>query len=43
MGNLISRSMLESACKGTLQQRFKGTEMQWSKDGFNQLLHLQLA
>jgi hypothetical protein len=35
--------MVESACKWLIQQRFKGTGMRWSEDGFNHLLHLRLA
>jgi hypothetical protein len=34
---------VESACKWLIQQRFKGTGMPWSEDGFNHLLHLRLA
>lgn len=39
----ISSGIVESACKWLIQQRFKGTGMRWSKDGFNHLLHLRLA
>jgi len=36
-------SLVESACKWLIQQRFKGVGMRWSEDGFNHLLHLRLA
>lgn len=39
----IGSGMVESACKWLIQQRFKGTGMRWSEDGFNHLLHLRLA
>lgn len=39
----IGSSMVESACKGLIEQRFKGTGMRWSEAGFNHLLHLRLA
>jgi hypothetical protein len=39
----IGSGMVESACKCLIQQRFKGTGMRWSEDGFNHLLHLRLA
>jgi len=37
------RWIVESACKGLIQQRFKGVGMRWSEAGFNHLLHLRLA
>lgn len=43
MGLPIGSGMVESACKWMIQQRFKGTGMRWSEDGFNHLLHLRLA
>jgi hypothetical protein len=43
MGLPIGSGMVESACKWLIQQRFKGTGMRWSEDGFNHLLHLRLA
>lgn len=43
MGVPIGSGMVESACKWMIQQRFKGTGMRWSEDGFNHLLHLRLA
>jgi hypothetical protein len=39
----IGSGMVESACKWLIQQKFKGTGMRWSEDGFNHLLHLRLA
>ena len=39
----IGRGVVESACKGLLQQRFKGVGMRWSEAGFDPLLHLRLA
>ncbi len=39
----IGSGMVESACKWLIQQRFKGTGMRWSENGFNHLLHLRLA
>ncbi len=39
----IGSGMVESACKWLIGQRFKGTGMRWSEDGFNHLLHLRLA
>jgi hypothetical protein len=39
----IGSGMVKSACKWLIQQRFKGTGMRWSEDGFNHLLHLRLA
>ncbi len=39
----IGSGMVESACKWLIHQRFKGTGMRWSEDGFNHLLHLRLA
>lgn len=42
MGVSIGSGMVESACKWLVQQRFKGTGMRWSEDGFNHLLHLRL-
>jgi hypothetical protein len=39
----IGSGVVESACKWLIQQRFKGTGMRWSEDGFNHLLHLRLA
>ena len=39
----IGSGTVESACKWLIQQRFKGTGMHWSEDGFNHLLHLRLA
>jgi hypothetical protein len=39
----IGSGMVESACKWLIQQRFKGSGMRWSNDGFNHLLHLRLA
>lgn len=38
----IGSGFIESACKWLIQQRFKGTGMRWSKEGFNHLLHLRL-
>ncbi len=38
MGLPIGSGMVESACKWMIQQRFKGTGMRWSEDGFNHLL-----
>lgn len=43
LGLPIGSGMVESACKWLIQQRFKGTGMPWSEDGFNHLLHLRLA
>lgn len=43
LGLPIGSGMVESACKWLIQQRFKGVGMRWSKDGFNNLLHLRLA
>lgn len=43
LGLPIGSGMVESACKWLIQQRFKGTGMRWSEDGFNHLLHLRLA
>ncbi len=43
MGLPIGSGMVESVCKWVIQQRFKGTGMRWSEDGFNHLLHLRLA
>lgn len=43
VGLPIGSSMVESACKWLIQQRFKGVGMRWSEDGFNHLLHLRLA
>lgn len=37
----VSRLLLMKSL--TIQQRFKGTGMRWSEDGFNHLLHLRLA
>lgn len=39
----IGSGLIESACKWLIQQRFKGTGMRWSENGFNHLLHLRLA
>ena len=39
----MGSGMVESACKWLIQQRFKGTGMRWSEDGFNHLLLLRLA
>jgi len=39
----IGSGMVESACKWLIQQRFKGTGMRWSVDGFDNLLHIRLA
>ena len=39
----IGSGLVESACKGLIQQRFKGVGMRWSEDGFNHLLHLRPA
>lgn len=38
----IGSGLIESACKGLIAQRFKGTGMRWSEDGFNHLLRLRL-
>lgn len=38
----IGSGLIESACKGLIAQRFKGTGMRWSEDGFNHLLKLRL-
>ena len=35
--------IVENACKGLIQQRFKEVVMRWSEVGFNHLLHLRLA
>lgn len=35
----LGSGMVESACKRLIQQRFKGTGMRGSEDGFNHLLH----
>jgi len=43
LGLPIGIGMVESACKWLIQQRFKGSGMCWSEDGFNHLLHLRLA
>ncbi len=43
LGLPIGSGMVESACKWLIGQRFKGTGMRWSEDGFNHLLHLRLA
>ena len=43
LGLPIGSGIVESACKGLIQQRFKGVGMRWSEDGFNHLLHLRLA
>jgi hypothetical protein len=43
MGLPIGSGMVESACKWMIQQRFKGTGMRWSENGFNHLLHLRLS
>jgi hypothetical protein len=43
LGLPLGSGMVESACKWLIQQRFKGTGMRWSEDGFNHLLHLRLA
>jgi len=39
----IGSGMVESACKWLIQQRFKCVGMRWSREGFNNLLHLRLA
>ncbi|MFM7427304.1 MAG: ISKra4 family transposase [Elainella sp.] len=38
----LDSGLIESACKGLIAQRFKGTGMRWSEDGFNHLLRLRL-
>lgn len=43
LGFPIGSGMVESACKWLITQRFKGTGMRWSENGFNHLLHLRLA
>jgi hypothetical protein len=43
LGFPIGSGMVESACKWLITQRFKGTGMRWSEDGFNHLLHLRVA
>jgi hypothetical protein len=43
LGLPIGSGMVESTCKGLIQQRFKGTGMRWSEPGFNHFLHLRLA
>jgi hypothetical protein len=43
LGFPIGSGMVESACKWLITQRFKGTGMRWSEQGFNHLLHLRLA
>lgn len=43
LGLPIGSGMVESAYKWLIQQRFKGTGMRWSEDGFNHLLYLRLA
>ena len=43
LGLPLGSGMVESACKWLIQQRFKGTGMRWSEEGFNHLLHLRLA
>jgi hypothetical protein len=43
LGLPLGSGMVESACKGLIQQRFKGVGMRWSEDGFNHLVHLRLA
>ncbi len=39
----LGSGVVESACKWLIQQRFKGSGMRWSEDGFNHLLLLRLA
>lgn len=43
LGFPIGSGMVESACKWLITQRFKGTGMRWSENGFNHLLHLRVA
>jgi hypothetical protein len=43
LGLPLGSGMVESACKGLSQQRFKGVGMRWSAEGFNHLLPLRLA
>ena len=38
----LGSGMIESACKWLIQQRFKGTGMRWSDEGFVHLLHLRV-
>lgn len=38
----LGSGMIESACKWLIQQRFKGTGMRWSDEGFIHLLHLRV-
>lgn len=38
----LGSGLIESACKGLITQRFKGTGMRWSENGFNHLLRLRL-
>ena len=38
----LGSGMIESACKWLIQQRFKGTGMRWSDEGFEHLLHLRV-
>lgn len=39
----LGSGIVESACMWFIQQRFKGSGMRWSEDGFNHLLQLRLA
>lgn len=43
LGYPIGSGMVESACKWLITQRFKGTGMRWSENGFDHLLHLRVA
>lgn len=38
----LGSGMIESACKWLIQQRFKGTGMRWSDEGFVHLLQLRV-
>ena len=42
-GMPLGSGFVESAVKWLIQQRFKGTGMRWSEDGFNHLLMLRQA
>jgi hypothetical protein len=43
LGLPIGSGLVESACKGLIQQRFKGVGMRWAEQSFTHLLLLRLA
>jgi hypothetical protein len=43
LGLPIGSGLVESACKGLIQQRFKGVGMRWAEESFTHLLLLRLA